>query len=137
MMRCSSANWQAIEFASSDSGSWGESDCRAAIHLLGYPAPELQRRFVDSEGEMFVDFYFDRDDVACEFDGKSKYTHDKYTMGDPAEVVWREKKREDRLRKQVRTVVRILTEDVRNPHLLDRKLREAGVRRHGPAGGLG
>lgn len=136
-VKCSPALWRAIDFSTPLSGSWGESDCRAGIHLLGYPAPELQHRFVDSQGEMFTDFYFDRDDAAAEFDGKAKYTLDRYTRGDPAEVVWREKKREDRLRRQVRTVIRIVTEDVRNPRLLDQKLRDSGVRRLSSAGGMG
>lgn len=136
LVKCSPAGWRAIDFSTPLSGSWGESDCRAAIHLLGYPTPQLQYRFVDSQGEMFTDFYFDRDDAAAEFDGKVKYTLDKYTKGDPAEVVWREKKREDRLRRQVRTVIRIVTEDVRDPRLLDQKLREAGVRRLGGSNGL-
>ena len=68
-------------------------------------------------------------DAAVEFDGKTKYTRNEFTKGDPAEVVWREKKREDRLRRQVRTVVRVLTSDVRTPSLLDAKLRDAGIHR--------
>ncbi|MGL4340043.1 MAG: hypothetical protein ACRCSP_06445 [Rhodoglobus sp.] len=129
LMKASSPLWRAISFATSLSGSIGESEARVAIHYLGYPRPQLQRKFVDVDGAMFSDFYFEDDDVIVEFDGKTKYTRDEFTRGDPAEVVWREKKREDRLRRQVRTIIRILTEDVRTPHLLHRKLSEAGVRR--------
>ena len=128
-MKVSSVLWRGIDFATSLSGSIGESEARGTIHELGYPQPQLQRRFVDAEGEMFPDFYFEDDDAVVEFDGKTKYTRDEYTKGDPAEVVWREKKREDRLRRQVRTVVRILTEDVRTPRFLHRKFSEAGIRR--------
>jgi len=130
-MRVPAALWRAIDFSTSLSGSIGESDARAVMYQLGYPRPQLQVRFSDAEGDIFPDFYFAEDDAAVEFDGKAKYTRDEYTKGDPAEVVWREKKREDRLRRQVRTVVRILFEDVRSPLLLQRKLADAGIRRNG------
>ncbi|WP_309616093.1 hypothetical protein [Salinibacterium sp.] len=130
-MKVSPALWRGIDFATPLSGSIGESEARGTMHQLGYPRPQLQRKFVDAEGAMFPDFYFEDDDAAVEFDGRIKYTRDEYTKGDPAEVVWQEKKREDRLRRQVRTVVRILTEDVRTPRLLHRKLSEAGIRRFG------
>lgn len=131
LMKVSSALWRAIEFSTALSGSMGESEARAVMYQLGYPRPQLQVRFSDREGDMFTDFYFAEYDAAVEFDGKTKYTRDEYTKGDPGEVVWQEKKREDRLRRQVRTVVRILTEDVRSPWLLERKLTEGGVRRLG------
>lgn len=129
VMKVAPVLWAAINFATSVSGSIGESEARAVIHQLGYPRPLLQRRFSDAEGDMFTDFFFEGDDAVAEFDGKVKYTRNEYTKGDPAEVLWREKKREDRLRRQVRTVVRILTEDVRNPRLLERKFGDAGIRR--------
>ncbi len=127
--RCSLTVWRAIEFASSQSGSMGESEARAVIHSLGFPTPQLQRKFVDRDGAMYPDFYWEQFDAAGEFDGKAKYTRNEYTHGDPSEVVWREKKREDRLRRQVRTVVRIVTADVRQPRLLEAKLRDAGIHR--------
>jgi hypothetical protein len=129
VLRVSPTLWRAIDFATSLSGSMGESEARVVIHQLGYPNPQLQRKFSDAAGDMFPDFYFERDDAAVEFDGKTKYTRNEFTRGDPAEALWREKKREDRLRRQVRTVVRILTEDVRTPPLLERKFHEAGIRR--------
>jgi hypothetical protein len=129
VMKVSPMLWRAIDFATPLSGSIGESEARTVMHQLGYPRPQLQRKFTDAEGAMFPDFFFEQDAAAVEFDGKAKYTRNEFTGGDPAEVVWREKKREDRLRRQVRTVVRILATDVRNPQQLDRKLREAGIRR--------
>lgn len=133
-MRCAPKQWRAIDFADARSGSIGESEARAVIHELGFVAPHLQRRFVDREGEMFSDFHWEGPNVAAEFDGKAKYTREEYTKGDPAEVVWREKKREDRLRRQVRTVVRILTADVRRPAVLATLLRDAGIPRRGSGG---
>ena len=129
VMKVAPSVWRSLEFSTSLSGSIGESEARAVMHLLGYPRPRLQMRFTDAEGNMFPDFYFEDDDAVAEFDGKTKYTRNVYTKGDPAEVLWREKKREDRLRRQVRTVVRILTEDVRSPRRLERKLTEGGIRR--------
>ena len=128
-MKVSPATWRAVEFSTSLSGSVGESEARAVIHQLGYLRPRLQVKFTDAAGDMYPDFYFEDDDAVAEFDGKTKYSRNEYTRGDPAEVLWREKKREDRLRSQVRIVVRILTEDVRSPQLLHRKLAAAGIRR--------
>lgn len=78
---------------------------------------------------MYPDFYWASTNVAVEFDGKQKYTRDKYTDGDPSEIVWREKKREDRLRRQVRGMERILTSDVMHPERVERLLVELGVPR--------
>jgi len=133
VMKVAPSVWRSLEFSTPLSGSIGESEARAVMHLLGYPRPRLQMKFSDAAGNMFPDFYFEADDAVAEFDGKTKYTRNVYTKGDPAEVLWREKKREDRLRRQVRTVVRILTEDVRSPRLLERKLTEGGI--HRSAGG--
>lgn len=119
----------ALGLATDLSGSPGESMARIGIHLLGFEAPELQVRFTDEKGEMFPDFFWRAVSIAGEFDGKEKYTRAKYSGGDPAEVAWREKKREDRLRRQVRGVVRVLTEHVAHPARLEVLLLEAGVPR--------
>jgi hypothetical protein len=122
---------QVAGFGTSLSGSYGESTARAVIHLLGFEAPELQVAFRDAEGRMDADFFWRSVRVAGEFDGKQKYTRQEYTDGDPGEVVWREKKREDRLRRQVNGVVRILTSDVKHPRSLERLLLDAGIPRRG------
>ncbi len=127
--RGGSALARAVEFAAELSGSVGESRCRAVIHRLGFAAPILQQRFVDSEGEMFCDFFWEEVGKAGEFDGKVKFTNEEYTSGDPVEALWREKKREDRLRRQVAGVVRILHSHVENPRVLERMLDAAGIPR--------
>lgn len=129
--RCAAA----VAFADAASGSFGESLARVAIFLLGFAQPELQAVFRDEEGEMFVDFFWPRCGVVAEFDGRVKYTREEFHGGDPAEVVWREKLREDRLRRQVRTVVRLTWDDIHNPRLLARLLSDAGVPRVGRASG--
>ena len=117
--------------ASSLSGSIGESEARGVIIELGFEPPELQVEFVDAQGRIIPDYLWRRAAIAGEFDGKFKFTRNEFTHGDPGEVAWREKKREDRLRRQVDGVVRILTEHVRNPPALARLLLEAGVPRLG------
>jgi hypothetical protein len=123
-----------IEFASPLSDSFGESEARAVIHLLGFERPEEQVEFRDAEGLIEPDFFWRSKRLACEFDGKQKYTRNEFTNGDPGEVVWREKKREDRLRRLDVGVQRILTEHVKQPDRLARMLREAGVPHSGAQG---
>lgn len=118
-----------LHHASALSGSFGESEARGVIIDLGFEPPELQVPFRDEEGEMIPDYLWRRARVAGEFDGKTKFTRDEFTRGHPAEVAWAEKKREDRLRRKVPGVVRILTEHVRNPPALARLLTQAGVPR--------
>ena len=119
----------ALGLATELSDSVGESMARIGIHLLGFEAPELQVRFADGEGEIFPDFFWRGASIAGEFDGKVKYTRAEFSRGDPAEVAWQEKKREDRLRRQIRGVVRILSEHVAQPVRLEALLAEAGVPR--------
>ena len=126
----------ALSLATELSDSVGESMARIGIHLLGFEAPELQVRFADEEGEIFPDFFWRGASIAGEFDGKVKYTGAKFSRGDPAEVAWSEKKREDRLRRQVRGVVRILSQNVAQPVRLEALLVEAGVPR-APRRGFG
>ncbi len=118
-----------VAFATHLSDSFGESASRAAMHGLGFQIPELQVVFRDAEGKIILDYYWRGVNVGGEFDGKVKFTRNEFTGGDPGEVAWREKKREDRVRRQVAGVVRILDHDVRNPHRLEALLREAGIPR--------
>jgi hypothetical protein len=120
-----------VGFGTSLSDSFGESHCRVVSHLQGFDPPELQVEFRDQQGLVVPDFFWPSVRGAAEFDGKMKYTRDQYTGGDPAETVWREKKREDRLRRMVDGVTRILTEDVNYPERLVRLLVELGIPRGG------
>ena len=102
-----------LEFSTDLSDSYGESTARVMIHLCNFERPVLQSEFRDEQGSMFVDFFWPRVRVGAEFDGKIKYTRDEFTRGNPAEVVWQEKKRTDRLHRQSVEVERILTSDVK------------------------
>jgi hypothetical protein len=118
-----------LAFSTHLSDSFGESRARAAIHLAGFERPELQVEFVDSQGSMFVDFYWPRARAAAEFDGRVKYTRDEFTKGDPSNVVWAEKKRQDRLYRQGLAVDRITTYDIEHPKRLAEILTGLGVSR--------
>lgn len=124
---------RAVEWSVELSGSFGESIARVTIVLLGFEAPELQVEFRDEEGLIVTDFLWRRAGVAGEFDGKVKFTRQEYTDGDPVAVLWREKRREDRLRRRVSRVLRVTWDDVRHPARLERMLLDAGVPRVGAA----
>jgi hypothetical protein len=111
------------------SDSFGESMTRAVIHQLGYPAPELQVRFTDRQGDMDADYFWRAERRVGEFDGVAKYLRAEY-LGNrtPGEVVVAEKKREDRLRRQCDGVIRIIWTETVNPRKLDLLLRESGLR---------
>ncbi|MDJ0324136.1 hypothetical protein QMG61_10205 [Cryobacterium sp. PH31-AA6] len=95
-----SGAFRAADFATTESGSTGESVSRAFIYLLGFLAPELQVRFDDDQGFIaFVDFFWRRINRVGEFDGFGKYIKEEFTHGrTTAEVVMDEKRREDRVR---------------------------------------
>lgn len=118
-----------IEFADAAAESAGESAARAAIFAAGFEVPELQVTFVDAVGEMRPDFFWRAARITGEFDGKGKYTRGVVTDDDPSDVVWREKKREDRLRRLHPGHVRLLWSHVRNPFALTALLADAGVPR--------
>jgi hypothetical protein len=93
-----------VGFASPYSESAGESLTRVAFDALGLPIPDQQVDLFDDDG--FIarsDFFWKRYRTVCEFDGRLKYVGDAV---DP-EVLYREKRREDRLRSAGAEVFRI------------------------------
>jgi len=120
-----------LEFSSPDSESPGESLSRANIHLLGFAPPVLQHRIADADGEFArTDYYWPEANLAGEFDGQGKYLHAAEERGVPlGEVVMREKKREDRIRRTGIGVVRWDWQDARDLQVLRRILTDAGVPR--------
>lgn len=116
-----------VAFATHLSDSFGESLTRAVIWELGFELPELQHRFWDRSGEMFSDFYWRSIRSAGEFDGKAKYFQD--PGEDPGEVLWREKKRQDRLMALGYSVIRFTWNDVLDPRRMTLLLTEAGIPR--------
>jgi very-short-patch-repair endonuclease len=90
--------------------SVGESRCGVALAMAGI-AVTPQVRIRDERGEFVarVDFLVDGTMVVIEFDGKIKYA-----SGDP-QVLWDEKRREDRLRRLGYVVVRITWAQLEQP----------------------
>jgi hypothetical protein len=75
-----------------------ESFGRVQIVTSGLPVPELQVEVWDQHGFIGrVDAWYEDAAVAIEFDGAVKYS-DPWRGRTPAEVLWEEKRREDRLR---------------------------------------
>lgn len=118
-----------VRFATDVSDSYGESMARATMFELGFASPQLQTEYRDNDGRMFADFSWNHLRIVAEFDGKVKYMGDLVPAGDPGEVVWREKLREDRLRALGLTVVRIVWSDLLDSAKLARKLAAVGVPR--------
>ena len=82
----------------------------------------------------YVDFAVDGENVVVEFDGKVKYGRspdDPDPFGHrrtPQQVLWAEKRREDRLRELGYEVVRVTWDDLAEPVVLARRIG-AAVRR--------
>jgi hypothetical protein len=74
-----------------------ESISRAAIEWLGFEEPELQWELRHPDGSIDrADFRWSASGVLGEADGRIKYSGE---YGDPAEVYYEEKRREDRMRR--------------------------------------
>jgi hypothetical protein len=90
--------------ADPSSMSAGESLSRVQMFLLNLPRPELQKEVRDEHGLVgYADFGWEG--IVGEFDGKVKYgVPEGVSAEEAAEIVWREKQREDRLRRRLRVV---------------------------------
>jgi len=118
-----------INFSSRLSGSAGESLSRAKMHQFGFPVPVLQKQFTLQDGsDAFVDFWFDGQKTAGEFDGKGKYLRSDW--GDGLSIqnrVLKEKRREDQIRALGVNFVRWDWADMMNRERFTALLRQAGI----------
>ncbi|GAA4658423.1 type IV toxin-antitoxin system AbiEi family antitoxin domain-containing protein [Arthrobacter cryoconiti] len=121
-----------LEFSSGLSGSAGESLSRVQMHKLGFPAPELQRRFTLRDGSSaFVDFWFEEFQTAGEFDGRGKYLRAEWGGGKPLpERLIVEKQREDQIRAQGVNFVRWTWAEMLDPNRFELLLRQVGLPQH-------
>lgn len=105
---------RALGFSDGRAQTVGESRTRLLMARLGLPRPDLQRSILDADGSLIAvtDLFVDEWATAVEFDGKLKYGRELYERAsvdvDLGEVVWREKRREDRIRDRGIEVVRIV-----------------------------
>lgn len=118
-----------VSFADGRSESVGESRHRVQIHRIGLPPPELQVTISALDGhEDRVDFYFEDFSTVGEFDGRGKYGRLLQADDTPADAVWREKRREDRLREGGLEVVRPVWADLYRDGEVARRYRAAFAR---------
>lgn len=111
-----------VEFADGLAESVGETWARIVMDAVGLPRPELQ--VTVSTGDR-VDFLFREYATVVEFDGRHKYGRLLKPGEDPGDVLWREKRREDRIRAKGYQVVRLVWADLHNPELVAARIRRA------------
>jgi hypothetical protein len=117
-----------LRWADGRSESVGESVSREHIIILGLPVPELQHSFDDAHGFIGrVDFWWESERVAGEFDGRTKYRAGSHGLRASEAVLWEEKRREDRLRRLGLTVVRWVWDEALDVERLRRILADAGI----------
>ena len=88
------------QFADGRAESPKESESRVVIAELGFAAPELQYEVFDADGLAGrADFAWPSERTLGEYDGKTKYFDEQLTGGlSPEQILWKEKRREERLR---------------------------------------
>jgi len=103
----------AIKLADGRSESPGESVTRVQFHRYGIPMPQLQYHVVD-HGQLIgiADFYWDDHRHLGEFDGKIKYQKLLRPDETASDRVFREKRREDAMRADLRGMSRFIWSDV-------------------------
>lgn len=120
---------RAVAFADPCSGSVGESRARVLLDAVGLPTPETQVGVLDERGQLVgvVDFLIEGKTVV-EFDGSAKYRLEGLQAEPMAERLWREKEREDTLRRLGYEVVRIVWADLYRPDRVAAHVRAAMAR---------
>lgn len=114
------------ELADGRSMSPGESLSRVQMFVLRLPRPELQVAYHDDQGHV-GDADFGWKGVVGEFDGRLKYrVPPGGSPRDVERVVWAEKRREDRLRRQARVARWVWAEAVQK-HRLAAILAQVGI----------
>jgi hypothetical protein len=110
-----SAAARAVAFADARSESVGESLSRVILHEQGLAPDDLQHQLFSARGLIArVDFWWEAARTVGEFDGKVKYGAIDPSRN-PADVLWEEKKREDRIRELDAQVVRWTWWDLEHP----------------------
>jgi hypothetical protein len=111
--------------------SVGESLTRLVLDDLGL-SYECQVLIREASGEVVARVDFMVEGVVLEFDGRVKYQRPR-DLGDgqatdPEQVLWLEKKREDRIRRLGHPVERAIWDDLGRPGLLGTRIRSARPR---------
>jgi very-short-patch-repair endonuclease len=109
-----------LSFVDGRRESVGESRCGVAMAMAGIDVtPQVQISDDDGDVVARVDFLVTGTNVIVEFDGRVKYA-----SGD-SDVLWKEKRREDRLRRLGYVVVRLTWADLERPGAVAAAVRRA------------
>jgi hypothetical protein len=124
---------RAVSLADAGAESPGESLTRLACLRGGLPQPQTQAVVRDRSGFVGrVDLLWEEHRTVAEFDGRVKYgVPETGGSGRGDEVLWREKRREDRLREAGYEVVRVVWADLFDARTLSARVRRA-FSRSGP-----
>jgi hypothetical protein len=117
---------RAVELADGRSESVGESRSRVLLQRLGLPPPDLQFEVRTRDGLLIgrTDFVWEPQRLVGEFDGRIKYG--RLRPGQEAgDVVFEEKRREDRIRDARWAVVRWTWDDLLHPARLGERVGRA------------
>ncbi|MDT0214051.1 hypothetical protein Q9R29_09145 [Rothia sp. ARF10] len=117
-----------VNLAEAGAMSVGESMSRVQMFRLNIPRPSLQVRVDDADGLVgYCDFGWEG--VMGEFDGRFKYgLTDGAGREQVAEVLWREKRREDRIRARGHRMARWVWADAARPRRMVEILGAQGIR---------
>lgn len=122
---------EVVRHADGRAGSVGESLSRAQMITLGLPLPHLQHEFYDDDGFIGrTDFWWEELQLIGEFDGRVKFGRDLApTDADARQSLWAEKRREDRLRRTGRGMVRWTWDEAYSITEFRRLMASVGLRR--------
>lgn len=109
----------ALEVADDGAESPGETRARLAVLRLGVLPPETQVRVDTAAGTYWSDLGWPEWLVVAEYDGVAKYS----ARGSAVAELLRERRRQEAIEETGRSVVRIVSQDLADPHLLGRWLR--------------
>lgn len=105
---------EVVRLADGRAESPGESYSRVKFFRYGVPMPELQHPVLDADGRLIgiCDFYWKDDHHVGEFDGQIKYGRLLRPGESPGDAVFREKRREDRIRARLLGMTRWVFADM-------------------------
>jgi hypothetical protein len=121
-----------VMLADARSGSAMESLCRAIFLLYGFEPPDIQAEFSDSQGSMYVDFYWASIRLVIEYDGQGKWMDPRLDTGRAQwDRIHRHNERHDRLLAQpgVDKVVHLVSEDLRDINTFVLRMTSLGIPR--------
>jgi hypothetical protein len=125
-----------VAFADGRSESVGESRSRVLLRRLGLSPSTLQLRILvpGATSPVRVDFAWEDEQVAGEFDGRVKYGRLLRPGQEPGDVVFEEKRREDAIRDESWGVVRWTWSELRPGDIVGDRVRRALERHRRRAG---